>query len=168
MEITVDGILENESGQCARRHRGGSMWKLLVLTAVVGLIVSEVAAMLTLGGMLGLGWTLIWIAGSAMLGIALARQYGLATLIKIHQKLRVGVLPTTELLDMGMILVGAVGLMLPGFVTDSVGLLLVLPPSRWVFRIVLASLIGTFLPSPYPFQGPVMPSEDIIEIQPDD
>lgn len=137
--------------------------KLFVLLLMTGLIVSEVAAMLHLGGMLGIGWTLLWIVISALLGVVLARRAGLATLLKIHRKLQAEVLPTTELLDMGLILLGAFFLMLPGFVTDGLGVLLALPPARWMIRgllvILLTTLLGRTMTS-----DPGRHGEEVIEI----
>lgn len=144
------------------------MLKLTVLVLVVGWVVVEVAAMLTFGGMLGFGGTLAWIALSALLGLVLARYAGLATLLRIHHKLRLEELPTGELLDMGMIIVGAGLLILPGFVGDFLGMWLVLPPTRWISRRLLALLFGALLPDMGMTRNGARPAENVIEIRPDD
>ena len=143
------------------------MIRLFLLLLFAGMVALEVAAMLNLGAILGVGWTLAWILASTLIGIGMLRMAGLTTLMRIHNKLRAEILPTEELMDMGLILVGAFFLILPGFVTDGLGLLLLLPPMRWVFRGLVLAASGRFFPSIMTPEGPGMADEDVIEIQRD-
>lgn len=140
------------------------MIRLMLLLIFAGMVALEVAAMLYLGTILGVGWTLAWIFVSTLIGIGMLRMAGLTTLMRIHNKLRAEILPTQELMDMGLILVGAFFLILPGFVTDGLGLLVLLPPLRWIFRWSIALSFGRFFPSMIVPENQGMP-EEVIEIQ---
>lgn len=67
-------------------------------------------------------------------GAYLARQQGLGVLRRINADMREGRAPTGRLLDAAMILIGGVLLLTPGFLTDALGFLLLLPPTRAVFK----------------------------------
>lgn len=140
------------------------MIRLILLLIFAGMVAFEVAAMLYLGTILGVGWTLAWILVSTLIGIGMLRMAGLTTLMRIHNKLRAEILPTQELMDMGLILVGAFFLILPGFVTDGLGLLVLLPPLRRIFRWSIALSFGRFFPSMIVPENQGMP-EEVIEIQ---
>ena len=76
-------------------------------------------------------------------GAWLLKQQGTATWRRMRETLRRGEMPTSEATDGALILLGGALLMTPGFITDAVGLVLILPPSRaGVKRIVRASLAG--------------------------
>ncbi|NDH97273.1 MAG: hypothetical protein EBZ17_07420, partial [Actinobacteria bacterium] len=73
----------------------------------------------------------------------LVRREGLGLLMRFQQRVNAGELPTKELLD-GLLVAMAGALMLtPGFVTDAVGLLCLLRPSRAIIRTVLIARFGS-------------------------
>ena len=73
----------------------------------------------------------------------LVRREGLGLLMRFQDRVNAGELPTKELLD-GLLVAMAGALMLtPGFVTDAVGLLCLLPPSRAIIRTVLIARFGS-------------------------
>jgi UPF0716 protein FxsA len=74
---------------------------------------------------------------TALIGLLLVRAEGRHTLSKIQRKLASGDLPTDELLDGGLLIAAAAFLLTPGLVTDLVGILLVLPPTRYPIRVAL-------------------------------
>lgn len=144
------------------------MVKWAVLMALISMVVLELWALLGLGGVLGLGWTLAWVGASCAMGIWMVRWAGVRTLIRIHQKLREEVLPTTELMDMGMILLAGFFLVLPGFISDGIGILFLLPPVRWVMRGVLCQIYGHLLPSPRAPGEFQQPDGTVVEIKAED
>jgi UPF0716 protein FxsA len=93
---------------------------LAVLTGVVGWEVVILAVVLT-----------------ALVGMLLVRAEGRHTLRRIQEKTARGELPDDELLDGALLLVAAVTLLTPGLVTDLVGFLLVLPPTRYPIRLAV-------------------------------
>lgn len=80
------------------------------------------------------GWLFIFLAliASAMLGSLLMRVQGLGTWLRMNQRLQQGEMPGKEMVESVLILMGATLLVIPGFITDVVGLLLLIPPIRSV------------------------------------
>ncbi len=85
------------------------------------------------------GWQLVVLAVvlTALVGMLLVRAEGRHTMRKIQRKTAQGELPTDELLDGALLLVAGVALLTPGLVTDVVGFLLVLPPTRYPIRLAV-------------------------------
>lgn len=73
----------------------------------------------------------------ALLGAWLVRFQGLGVLARAQRELDAGQVPTTSLLDGLLILVAGVLLVAPGFVTDVLGVLLIVPPTRVLLRSLL-------------------------------
>lgn len=74
---------------------------------------------------------------TALIGLLLIRAEGRHTIRKIQRKLARGDLPTDELLDGALLLVAGALMLTPGLVTDLLGLVLVLPPTRYPIRLVV-------------------------------
>ena len=104
---------------------------------------AEIALFVTLGGAIGLVWTLLVIAGSAMLGIWLLRSRGVRSAAEMRRGLHVvrgGGLG--QLAGDVLVMLAAVLLILPGFLTDALGLLLLLPPVRALVILWAARRVG--------------------------
>jgi len=82
---------------------------------------------------------------TALVGMLFVRAEGRRTMRKIQRALGEGRPPTDELLDGGLLIAAGAFLLTPGLVTDTVGFLLVLPPSR----IVVRKLAKKFVVTPY-------------------
>jgi UPF0716 protein FxsA len=80
---------------------------------------------------------------TSLVGLLLVRAEGRHTLRKIQRNLAEGELPGDQLLDGALILVSAGLFLTPGFLTDLFGLLLVLPPTRWPFRVATRKFVVT-------------------------
>jgi len=74
---------------------------------------------------------------TALVGLLLVRAEGRHTVRKIQRKLAGGEVPTDELLDGAFLLVAGALMVTPGLVTDLVGLVFVLPPTRYPFRVAV-------------------------------
>ena len=72
---------------------------LAIFLALVGVPLIEIAVFIEIGGRIGLGSTLVLIVATALVGAALLRQQGLATLSRARATLDRGELPVQELLD---------------------------------------------------------------------
>jgi UPF0716 protein FxsA len=106
--------------------------KLLALFLIVPLI--ELVLLLTIGNKIGIWPTLAIIVGTAVVGASLTRQEGLKTWWQFQEKLKTGAFPNEELLD-GLIILSAGALLLtPGFLTDTIGFVLLIPGSRRVIK----------------------------------
>lgn len=93
----------------------------------------EIYLLIKAGGHFGVDWTIAAVVGTAVVGAALVRRQGLATLAQVRQALGQGQTPALEIAEGLILLVAGALLLTPGFFTDAVGFLcLVTPLRRWV------------------------------------
>ena len=102
----------------------------LVALAALALPFVEIAGFVVIGGRIGVLATLAWVVLAAMLGIALIRRQGLEALRRARAALGRGESPTAELAEGALVALAGVLLLIPGFVTDAVGLPLAVPAVR--------------------------------------
>ena len=81
--------------------------------------------------------TILLLLVVSVLGAMLVKQQGLSVLDRIQKRLQSGTMPTDELIDGGLILFAGALMLTPGFITDTVGVLLLLPPTRAALRSVV-------------------------------
>lgn len=110
---------------------------ILILLAILCIPIAEIAVLIKAGQVIGVGWTLALIVLTGVLGAALLRRQGLKVLAETQRKLDRSELPVGEMFDGLCVLMAGTLLLIPGFLTDVVGLLLFIPPVR--------QLLGTFL-----------------------
>ncbi|MBO3732298.1 FxsA family protein [Glycomyces niveus] len=96
-------------------------------------VIAEAAAFFGLAYLIGFFYTVLVFVGTTALGIALVGYVGRKSLRAARDYLNSGGDPSRELPN-GYALAGAVCLIVPGFVTDFIGLLLLFPPTRLLFR----------------------------------
>ena len=105
----------------------------------------EIAGFVIVGRQIGVLPTLGLVVASGILGAILLRIQGLGVMTRIRKDMDAGSDPGRELANGVMILFAGVLLLIPGFVTDIIGLLLFLPPVRdlaWRFlksRVVISA-----------------------------
>lgn len=105
------------------------------LIGLVLLPIVEIALFIKVGQAIGLWPTLALVIGAALLGGALLRQQGLAVLMQLRGNVAAGKLPGQTIADAALIGVAAVLLVLPGFLSDVLGLALLVPPIRgWIYK----------------------------------
>lgn len=123
---------------------------MLLLGALV-LFVAEIAAFVAVGEHVGFGWAVLLLLVVSALGPFMIRRVGIGVLARTQQRLADGQVPTRELLDGVVVLLGGVLICAPGFITDGVGLLLMVGPIRRLFLRVtgkrVARRIQTLSPS---------------------
>lgn len=120
---------------------------LLLLAAFIGVPLLEIAVFIQVGQVIGLWPTLATVVLTAVIGTWCLRAQGLATLARARAQIDQGALPTRELFDGACLLIAGALLLTPGFVTDTVGFLLFLPPVRDFLRQVLSKYIETHMES---------------------
>jgi UPF0716 protein FxsA len=98
---------------------------------------AEIGILLYAGQTFGVWTTIMLIILTGFLGAYLAKQQGLEIIRKTQEQLRRGEMPGDAILDGVSILVGGTLLLTPGFVTDTLGLLLLAPPTRKFFKILM-------------------------------
>lgn len=101
---------------------------LFPLFVVITLL--EIYVLVLVGQSIGAFSTIFLVVITALIGSTLLKQQGLSTLKKVQQKSAQGQTPGVEMLEGVVILVSGVLLLTPGFVTDIVGLLGLMPWSR--------------------------------------
>ncbi|MFC6736348.1 FxsA family protein [Halolamina salina] len=90
-----------------------------------------------------LGWqaTVLLVVLTGLIGMLLVRAEGRHTLARIQQKAARGEAPTDELLDGALLIAAGAFLLTPGVVTDALGFLLTIPPTRYPIRTLLKKYV---------------------------
>ncbi len=101
---------------------------LLALFFLVPLV--EIYILIEVGGLIGALPTVFLVVATAVIGAGLLRWQGLTTWLRVQQTLARGELPAVEMLEGAVLLVGGALLLTPGFVTDALGFLCLIPPAR--------------------------------------
>ena len=115
----------------------------ILLFIVVPII--EIAILLRVGEWFGWIPTLLIVITTAVIGTAMLRQQGRATLDSARQRMSSGEMPAQQLLEGLVIMIGGVLLLTPGFVTDTFGFLCLIPFTRkWLTSRVSLKTIGGF------------------------
>jgi len=107
-----------------------------VLFLVIPII--EIFFLIKVGEVVGVWTTIFLVVLTAVIGAGLLRQQGLSTLARFQQNMGQGKLPAQEMVEGILLAVGGALLMTPGFVTDTIGFLCLLPFSR---KFIAANII---------------------------
>lgn len=113
--------------------------RLLLLFVLTPLI--ELAILVYLGTIIGVLYTLLIVIATGVLGAFMARNQGLAIISRIRSSIERGIIPSEELFEGALILVGGLLLLTPGIITDIVGFTLLVPQTRRTIGRRLRSLI---------------------------
>jgi UPF0716 protein FxsA len=115
---------------------------------------AEIYLLLTVGGLIGAFPTIALVVFTAVLGAWLLRQQGFQTLRRLQESLAQGNMPTYEIIEGPILLVGAALLLTPGFLTDLMGMICLIPSlRRQIARYVLEKHLIQAVQSNSPF-GP--------------
>jgi UPF0716 protein FxsA len=122
-------------------RRGLRPGRLLAIALLI-LPILEIVVIVAVGQAIG-GWpTFFLLVGAAVLGIWLIRREGGKAWRALNQAVLSGRMPAREIADGIVVLVAGLLLLVPGFITDAIGLLLILPFTRPVARGLLESAIS--------------------------
>ena len=113
---------------------------LLALFIVVPL--AELYVILKVGDAIGAVWTILLLAADSVLGSLLLRAQGRSVWRRFNTALAEGKMPHREVIDGVLVVFGGAFLITPGFITDVVGLVLLIPPTRALVRRLLVSRLG--------------------------
>jgi UPF0716 protein FxsA len=119
-------------------------WLLLLFLLVPML---EIYLLIVVGGIIGALPTVMLVVLTAVIGAALARHQGLATLQRLQAAMARGEAPAIEILEGVLLLVGALLLLTPGFFTDALGFACLLPPSRRLLSLWLLKRFMVITPA---------------------
>lgn len=116
---------------------------LFVVFIVVPLI--ELAVIIQVGQVVGAGWTIVALVTMSLLGAALVKREGLRAWGRLRTALDEARIPAAEVVDGALVLLAGALMVTPGFVTDALGLLLVVPLTRiGINRIIRSRTRSTF------------------------
>ena len=105
---------------------------LIMLFTIVPML--ELYVLLRVGAYIGFFNTVMLVVVTGIFGAYLARMEGLRVLYSVQKELNAGKMPTSQLLDGLLILVGGVLLITPGILTDIAGFVLVIPATRILIK----------------------------------
>ena len=95
----------------------------------------EIAGFVWIGSKLGVALTLIWVMGAMLAGLLLLRRTGMQAVGKLRAALAEGTEPGHSMLDAACFTAAAMLLIVPGFFSDALALILMLPVTRaWLLR----------------------------------
>ena len=118
--------------------------KLVLAFTVIPVV--ELWLLIRVGTQLGAVPTILIVIGTGLAGAHLAREQGFAVWAQVQQELAQGRFPAQKMLDGLLLLVAGVTLITPGFLTDILGFLLILPATREPIRDALARRLRRGMP----------------------
>ena len=129
------------------------------LRLVAGLwALAEVLVFVLVASWIGLGWTILAALATTALGWVLLARQGMRALADLRERARTRQGAGRALGDAGLVGVGGLLMVLPGFLGDLIGLLCLLPGTRGLVRAVLTRLVVSRLPEE--LRGPVRVRSD--------
>ena len=109
----------------------------LVLLFIV-VPIAELYVIIQVGEAIGVWWTIALLIADSVLGSVLMRAQGRAAWRRLNEAIRTGRAPAREVMDGALVVFGGALLLTPGFISDVLGLTLLLPPTRALVRRTLA------------------------------
>ena len=114
---------------------------LLLVLLFILVPIAEIYVIIQVGQAIGALWTILLLIVDSIIGARLLSWQGRRAWLRFQEALGEGRVPHREVMDGVLIIVGGAFLLTPGFITDVIGLALLIPPSRGVVRRVLARAI---------------------------
>lgn len=113
---------------------------LIFLLLFVGIPLTELYFLIKIGARIGALPTIFLTIFTALLGGWMVRLQGFSTLLRVRRAMERGEMPAIELLEGAILLSCGIMLLLPGFITDIVGFIFLVPPvRRWLLTVGLQS-----------------------------
>lgn len=139
---------------------------LYIIAAILLLPLIEIAVFIWVGGLIGVIPTILLTVVTALAGTVMLRQQGLSLLMRMQKELDAGRAPGNEVMQGAMIVLASILLLIPGFVTDAVGLLLFVPPIREALAKFIVSRSNVVI-----VEGgarPRYPDDHVVDLDADD
>jgi UPF0716 protein FxsA len=122
------------------RRRGSWGWLLFVAFLVVPVV--EIYVLIQVGQVIGAWWTVLLLIADSLFGSWLLKREGIRAWRALQTALTEGRMPGRELADAALIVFGGTLMITPGFVTDLVGLVAILPFTRPLARRLLTTFVA--------------------------
>lgn len=108
-----------------------------VIGAFIGAILVEIAIFILVGNRLGVFNTLLLIILTSTIGTIIAKKQGVQSVRNLQKSVSEGTPPGEAIIDTFLIFAGGVLLVTPGFLTDLIGLSLIIPFTRKLYKPVI-------------------------------
>ncbi len=125
---------------------------LFAVFLIVPLI--EIAFFVLIGNAIGLWPTLAGVLITAVVGSLVLRHQGMAVLTELRRQMAQGRVPARAMADAALIGAGGLMLLLPGYFSDLIGILLLLPPTRQLIYTLVLSRFTVVTTTSYTAQRP--------------
>ena len=119
----------------------------LLVALFIGVPLIEIYLFIQVGGMIGALSTVALVIITALVGVSLLRAQGFSTMARFQQEVATGQLPATTMLEGVALIFGGALLLTPGFMTDAIGFLCLIPFTRqtiiaWAIKHMTVSQSG--------------------------
>ncbi|GAA4361312.1 FxsA family protein [Kangiella marina] len=115
------------------------MWFRNFFLLFIALAVAEIYILLTVGGLIGAFQTVGLILLTGIIGVSMLKQQGFSVFARLQEKMRQGQAPAQEMVEGVLLIIAGAFLVTPGFVTDTIGFLWLIPKTREYFANLLIS-----------------------------
>jgi UPF0716 protein FxsA len=115
---------------------------LLLLVLFIVVPIAEIYVIIKVGEAIGAVPTVLLLVADSVIGSMLLRSQGRRAWARFREVLAAGRVPHREVVDGALVIFGGAFLITPGFLTDVVGVLLLLPPTRVLIRRLLIRRLG--------------------------
>lgn len=119
-------------------------WLPLLLIFLLAYI--EISLFIKVAAVLGVAVTLLLVVFTSCVGVTLVRNQGIKTFVQMQQKLATGESPAAEMVKSASLVLAGFLLLVPGFLTDFLGLLLLLPPVQKSLTLKLLPHLSVYRP----------------------
>ncbi|MFZ3590716.1 FxsA family protein [Bacillus sp. DJP31] len=120
------------------------MFKLL-LALIIIVPAMEIGLLIVAGNVIGTIPTVLLIISTGVIGAWLAKKQGLRAIGQVQQQIQNGQMPGEVIVDGLCILVGGVLLLTPGFITDTIGFILLFPGGRKLVKPYIFNMIRSMM-----------------------
>ena len=107
---------------------------LLLIVLFIVVPIAELAVIIQVGSLIGVWWTIALLIADSVLGAMLMRSQGRAAWRRFNDAVRDARVPAREVADGVLVIFGGALLLTPGFLSDILGALFLLPPTRALIR----------------------------------
>lgn len=129
--------------------------RIIILLLFIGFPLLELYLLIKLGAMIGAISTIFLIVFTGVFGALLLRQQGLSSMSRVRKSMERGEPPALNMFESLFVFIAAIFLIIPGLITDIIGLFLLLTPIRlWLIRKILG--LPRFKQPPSGGSGPVV------------
>jgi UPF0716 protein FxsA len=146
-----------------------------LMAALLFVPLADAVLLVVVAGIVGWPEMVALVVLTALVGMLFVRAEGRHTLRRLQESVARGEQPTDPLLDGALLIAAGAFLLTPGLVTDAIGFLLVVPPTRYVVRAALKRFVlgpylerhtGGFVTGEVYTGG--YPEDEVIDVDPDD